>query len=69
MRLAKMFEDVVSVYFEMMQNLLAQPSFGFSEEPATEVPAASGCVPNSGQNGKTNHLRGKDQEFEAAFAG
>lgn len=42
MRFARMFEGVVSVYFEMMQNLLAQPSFGFSGEPAIEVPAASG---------------------------
>ena len=37
-----MFEDVVLVYLEMMQSLLSQPSYNFSEASANDVPASSG---------------------------
>jgi len=36
-----MFEDVVSVYFEMMQNLLTQPTHSFADAPAS-IPATPG---------------------------
>lgn len=58
-----MYEDVVSVYFEMMQNLLVQPAHSFADSQAS-VPSAPGVYivyDNSREQivyvGRTKNLR------------